>query len=77
MFGGVRGASGSTSVREGQHVGVSEVGGAAGRVEGQVGGGGAYGVRDESGLNPNRIRGFGVQQSVGGRGGAIGWRLQL
>ena len=61
---------GSTSVREGQHVGVNEVGGAAGRVEGQVGGGGAYGVRDESGLNPNRIRGFGVQQSAGGRGGA-------
>ena len=49
---------GSTNVREGHHVGVSEGGGAGGLVERQVGGCGANGVRDESGLNPNRIRGM-------------------
>ena len=30
---------------------------------------GGFGSGDGSGLNPNRVRGFGVQQAVGGRGG--------
>ena len=77
MFVGGRGGGGGgggnigNNVREGNNVGVSEGGGAGGLVGGQIGGGGAHGVRDESGLNRNRIRGFGVQHPAGGRGARV------
>ena len=46
-------------------LGVSVVGLAADGV-GVTGANGGVGAGDGSGLNPNRIRGFGVQQTVGG-----------
>ena len=46
-------------------------GGGDGAIAGQVAGlaGGHVGVRDMSGLNPNRVKGFGVQQPGGGNRG--------
>ena len=56
--------TGSNSLGVGGHgTGLAEDVGGVGGASGGVGAG------DGSGLNPNRIRGFGVQQAVGGRGG--------
>ena len=74
MFAGARGggrgggsSESSSSSRGGPRNSWGDVAGQSGTADGQgVGVSGTGGERDTSGLNPNRIKGFGVQQTSGG-----------